>query len=201
MDILRGKRLSASLLGSCLILACGSGELDVFDAEPNGLIDDFEDQNNRPVSNVGWWFYVNDGSSQQVLEFPTPSDPARGKGALHTSGGPFTGWGAEIGVDLTSSGSPRDASRFSALQFMMMVEPGSQSTMNAYVQAGGLNFSHSVTLDVLWQKYSIPFVSFVDAADPTLRLDPSRITFIQFYFQQVGVLDMWLDDVAFVNDP
>jgi hypothetical protein len=201
MGILRKKLLSVSLFGSCLILACGTGELNVFDAVPRGLIDDFEDGNNRAAFNVGWWFYVNDQSSQQVLEFPAPSDPARGKGALHTFGGPFTGWGAEIGVDLTSSGSPYDASQFSALRFMMKVEPGSQSTMIAYVQAGGLDFSHSVTLDVSWRQYSIPFVSFVYAADPTLRLDPSRITFIQFYFQEAGVLDTWLDDVAFVRDP
>jgi hypothetical protein len=33
------------------------------------------------------------------------------------------------------------------------------------------------------------------------RLNPAGIAFVQFYFQETGVFDAWLDDVAFVRDP
>jgi hypothetical protein len=200
MGVLARSGLSACLLASYFTAACGSGRLDAFESRPSGLIDDFEDLNNHAAFDVGWWFFVNDESSSQVFEFLPPTDLPGDHGALHTSGGPFTGWGANVGVSLTDApGGAYDATGFDSERFLAKVGPGSQTAMTVWIQSAAKNFAYSATLTNTWTEYTVPFASTVCRDDPTLRVDASQLSYLQFNFDQPVVFDLWLDQVAFVR--
>ncbi len=203
MGILKGRSLGACVLAACSALACGNGRLDAFESAPSGLIDDFEDLNTQAAFEVGWWFVTNDGSSTQTMEVVAPGDRPGDLGALHSTGGPFTGWGAIVGVNLTGTGAEKgyDASRFTSLRFFAKAGPGSQTATSACFLSGDTCFSYGVTLDSAWSEYTIPLASASNADNPMLRLDASAIRCVQFAVSGTGIFDLWLDDVAFVRQP
>ena len=203
MGILKGRSLGACVVAACSALACGNGRLDAFESAPSGPIDDFEDLNTQAAFGVGWWFITNDGSGTQTMEVVAPGDRLGDLGALHSTGGPFTDWGAIVGVNLagTGAGGGYDASRFTSLRFFAKAGPGSQTATSACFLSGDTCFSHGVTLDSAWSEYTIPLASASNADDPMLRLDASQIRCLQFGLSGTGIFDLWLDDVAFVRQP
>ena len=203
MGVLRGFIWALYAACSCTALACGNGRLDAFESQPSGLIDDFEDLNNHAAYDVGWWFIVNDGTGTQSYEIVPPGDRPGDKGALHSSGSGFTGWGAEVGVSLsgTGAGGSYDASRFSALEFSAKSAGGANSAMTVWFVDQAHSYSYPATLTSGWAPYHVPFAAAVYSGDSTLRLDSAQLICIQFSFSGSSTFDLWLDDVAFVSNP
>ena len=200
MVILTAFRRAMVAATCCVAIACGNGRLDAFELQQRGLIDDFEDLNNRAAYDLGWWYSVSDHTGSQTLAFEASQDRAADKGALHAYCSGLTGWGAEAGV---SFDSPYDASRFSAVEFSAEAgAPGTDTAMVVWILDSNHSFSYPTPLTLTWEKYHVSFVNVVNPDDPSLRLDTSQITGIHFAFDSYpSAIDLWLDDVSFVAGP
>jgi hypothetical protein len=184
----------------CVTLACGDGKLTAFESQPSGLIDDFEDLNNHANNGVGWWYTVNDGSGSQSFEIVQPLDRPGNKGALHTYGSGFTGWGAEVGVSLSGSGvgGTFDASQFSGIEFDAEVAAGANTAMTVWIADSTHSFSFNVPITSVWARYEVPFASVVYSGDSALKLNSSELFGVQFSFVGSSAFGLWLDNVTFV---
>jgi len=184
----------------CLVIACGNGRLDAFELQQSGLIDDFEDLNNRASYDLGWWYIVSDHTGSQTLEFKASPNRPGDEGSLHAYCSGLTSWGAEAGV---SFDNPYDASRFSALEFTAEAgAPGTDMAMVVWILDSNHSFSYEAPLTLTWDKYHVPLVNLVNPDDSSLRLDTSQVTGIHFAFDNYpSTIDLWLDDVSFVAGP
>lgn len=183
-----------------MAIACGNGRLDAFELQQSGLIDDFEDLNNRASYDLGWWYIVSDHTGSQTLEFKAFPNRPGNKGALHAYCSGLTGWGAETGVSFDNA---YDARRFSALEFTAEAgASGTDSAMAVWILDSNHSFSYPTPLNLTLAKYHVPFVNVVTPDDPSLGLDTSQITGIHFAFDNYpNAVDLWLDDVRFVAGP
>ena len=184
----------------CFFIACGNGRLDAFELQQSGLIDDFEDLNNRAAHDLGWWYIVSDHTGSQTLEFKAPPDRSGDQAALHGYCNGMTGWGGEVGV---SFDNPYDASRFSAVEFVAEAgASGTDTAMVVWLLDSNHSFSYPAPLTQTWGSYHVPFANVVSPDDSSLRLSTSQITGVHFSFDNYpNAVDLWLDEVRFVAGP
>ena len=210
MGILSWSGVPLGALVACLGLPACGGRLDAFQSKSSGLIDDFEDGNTESAIPSAWWYTTDDGSTAKpTMEVAPPSDHPGDAGALHFAGGPFTTWGAILGIAVDGGSDPGyDGARFSSLRFSARAEPTSEHALQVYLletrqSASGTvwySLHYDLTLTDVWAEYAIPFTSFAYDMDPTLRLDPSHLRHLQFFVQSPTAFDIWVDDVWFAHD-
>ncbi len=158
----------------------------------------------------GRWFHTRNTVDRDVLEqplhlLPSPDPTPHNRRALHVTGAPPVGWGANFGIRFTDC---YDASRYAGLEFRAK-GPGSvfvafQTMDSVPVAMGGrctnkcwFTGGRYITLGdefaayrVLWKDVSPP--------DPSYDL-PSELLQIAFNVQSGSQpYDLWLDDLRLV---
>lgn len=189
------------------------------------MIDDFEDGDGEILPNEGRrgaWYSDNDGTGTQTPRtnqalLPSLLNPARdgSKRGLHTSGGPFSSWGALIGTSLTSSrgaAQPYDLSRYSGIRLWLR-SGGTSTTLAKRVRVNlltpattagggcsvcGDNFGAEAPLTSEWQLVEVLLSSMKQQGFGMPRLtspDLKRVTGLQLAFPKNVSFDLWVDDI------
>ncbi len=203
---------AAQILGSC---------------GPDGLIDDFEDDNNQSKvvdGRGGYWYTFADEAGTQVEPeaggpfAPSPGGANGSKYAGHISGRVGVGqvvFGA-LGVNLTDPKGPYDASKYKGIAFWAKKAPGSFGQVRFKVpdvstdKEGGLctecfnDFGADLTLTESWQHFVFPFRKLRQMPDwGTPRphmIKPAKLYGLQWQVNKAGAnFDFWVDDVEFIG--
>jgi hypothetical protein len=197
----------------------GSGSMAGVDPSA-ALIDDFEDGNEFVLprgGRNGRWIIFDDGTGgEQAIElspniFPVAEDGSRR--LLHTSGGGFTDWGTQLIGQLSfnfvnDEQFPYDAANYAGVRFTyasrdvavfsvatsatLPVDVNGSCLVGCYAHPGvSLLASNELrTVEVYWDEL---FQFFGAPAS----FDPAQAFYLQWGFPS-GVVDFWLDDVAFI---
>lgn len=208
----------AQVSSSAALKSCG----------PDGLIDDFEDNNNqnKVVDNRGgyWYTYVDKVGStvwpeagEQGGTF-TPSEGGNSskyagevKGKIGTAAIVF----GALGMNFTDPKGPYDASKYVGVTFFAKRAAGSTGKVRLKVpdvntdQDGGIcsecfnDFGTDLNLSEQWQRFVIPFHDMKQmegwGAPRKAHIEPSKIFGMQWQTQVQGAdYDFAIDDVAFV---
>lgn len=191
---------------------------------PDGLIDDFEDGDNKTADVAGrggyWW-----KSTDSAGSFFGPEDwgPVRGGPdgslAMHpvgetASGDPTEAWGAQIGGNFTGSGF-YDASQYVGVSLWAKVAPGKASTLRFEIADGNTHptgevcdscwnhFGKTLQLTTEWKEYRILFSDLRQDegwGDPRpLTVDVSRLYSLNFKLLPGSVFDFWVDNLQFLS--
>jgi len=189
-------RLAAALCAAVVgCTACQNGELDAFEpqtaSEPLGLLDDFEDQDNR-AGQDGWWYETDDGTGPEgLMTFEAVTDRGQSLHAIRLRAGPTQDYGAFLGLDLP--GGVFDASEFRTLSFAARAEPP-QSLGLTLLDTIFDNHDTSVDITSEWQNVTVPLTDFVNA--DAAVVDSSQLTHLQFWVRGPSeAFDLWIDDV------
>lgn len=185
------------------------------------LIDDMEDATGWICSDGirhGPWYSFNDEGAEQWPPLSTPGVPIpsdvipggrqQSLRAMHTFGGPFSEWGAGIGVDLFYDGATYgtiDASAYDGITFWVRgtqehhLQLRISDEHTTHVDYGGTCTSEpcvrrerDIGYDAEWTQVWAPFTS------PNLHgIDTARLTNIQFFVPHHSPFDFWIDDLSF----
>jgi hypothetical protein len=182
------------------------------------LIDDFEDGDSSVLPNDGRSGSWHAGSDQSG--FLSTSDPpvpelggVDGSGSsLHLSGGGFTGWGANLTLELRNGAFPYDASAYRGITFwargsgtrlkvifmQQNLAPGHPcSTCDTATGECGLLYSTEVAINDAWNPYTVDWTSLLPPTVIDTPFAPDQLMTIQFEVPAAAALDLWLDDVSF----
>jgi hypothetical protein len=195
------------------------GVCDVFKASGQApLIDDFEDGNSSALPNdgrSGSWHAGQDGSGfLSTSEPPVPeSGGANGTGsALHLSGGGFSGWGANLNLELRNGAFPYDASAYRGISFwargsgtrlrvifmQQNLAPAHPcSTCDPASNECGLLYSTELAINDAWNQYTVDWTSVTPPTVIDTPFAPDQLMTIQFEVPAAAAVDLWLDDLAF----
>lgn len=162
------------------------------------LIDDFEDGDSRAQPPLGWWYPVNDKTSQQGFGIEPVSRDASVY-ALQTHGSGFRDWGAAVGVDLTGEApAPLDLLGYRNLCFLARVDAGSSTLIQVHLLRGMLHYTRDVSVSETWTRYCVPLAEFTTlTGEPFV---PNELIALQFFFPTIEPFTFWLDDVEVVRD-
>jgi endoglucanase len=203
---------AAEILGSC---------------SPEGLIDDFEDNNNQTKVTGGrggyWYTFADERGTTVDPEAGGPFAPSPGgangsKYAGHVTG--KVGYGAVVygalGVNLTDPKGPYNASTYKGIAFWAKKASGSYGQVRLKVpdvstdKDGGVcsecfnDFGADINLTESWQRYVFPFRKMRQLPDwgaprPHM-IKPAKLFGIQWQVNKPGAsFDFWVDDVEFVG--
>jgi len=192
---------------------------DVFQASGQvPLIDDFEDGNSSVLPNDGRSGSWHAGSDQSgFLSTTDPPVPEVGGvdgagSALHLSGGGFSGWGANLTVELRNGAFPYDASAYQGIKFwargsgtrlkvifmQQNLAPGHPcSTCDTASGECGLLYSTELAINDAWNKYTVDWTSLTPPTVIDTPFAPDQLMTIQFEVPAAAAVDLWLDDVSF----
>ncbi len=202
---------AAQMLGSC---------------GPEGLIDDFEDNNNQAKTDGnrgGYWYTFADEVGTQVEPeaggpfAPSPGGANDSKYAAHVKGKIASGsvvFGA-LGLNLTDPKGPYDASHYKAISFWAKKAPGSYGQVRFKVpdvstdKEGGVcsecfnDFGAEINLTEAWHRYVFPFRKLRQLPDwgsPRPHMIKAHKLFgLQWQINKPGAnIDFWVDDVEFL---
>ncbi len=200
------------------------------------LIDDFEDGNaGLPMKGgrAGGWYSTNDGSGQQMPPAGMPPNPLQNvfqtqvdpsKYALHTLGGGFRIWGADVGISFLSIPNrvqpcPTTSHRILVLRFsvrgnvsddilrvsILTVETDTVEQGGTCVPVGAKmcddHYSYLYgPIPNEWTVVSIPFTKLAQQQfGVTEPWNPQHALGIEFgvHAGQASSFDLWIDDVTF----
>ncbi|MBN2195695.1 MAG: hypothetical protein JW751_22935 [Polyangiaceae bacterium] len=224
--------VGASLLGGCIgvsakrpggaagsLRACPAGVA----AAPDGLIDDFEDGDNRTAavgSRGGYWWKSTDSAGS----FFGPDDwgpikgGANGSFALHlmgqtVSGDPTEAWGAQVGGNFVGSGF-YDATAYVGISFKAKTTPKSVKTFRLEIAdvnshptgevctACWNHFGKWMTFTSEWKEYKVLFADLQQEegwGDPRPDMvTPTQIYAIQWKIKPGSDFDFMIDDLHFL---
>ena len=204
--------------GSAALKACG----------PDGVIDDFEDNNNQNAVVDGrggyWYTFVDDVGSTVWPEAGkaggtfTPSEGGNNskfagevKGKIGTAAIVF----GALGMNFVDPKGQFDASKYEGLTFFAKRGPNSTNKVRLKVpdmntdQEGGIcsecfnDFGADLTLTEQWQRFVLPFKDMKQmdgwGAPRKPHIDPSKIYGMQWQVNVPGAdYDISIDDVAFI---
>jgi endoglucanase len=211
-----GAQVSAS--GSAALKSCG----------PDGVIDDFEDNNNQNKVSDGrggyWYTFVDKVGStvwpeagEQGGTF-TPSEGGNNskyagevKGKIGTAAIVF----GALGMNFTDPKGPYDASKYEGVTFFAKRGANSTGKVRLKVpdintdQEGGIcsecfnDFGTDLNLSEQWQRLVIPFHDMKQmegwGAPRKAHIDPTKLFGLQWQVNVQGAdYDISIDDVAFV---
>jgi endoglucanase len=195
---------------------------------PDGVIDDFEDNNNQ-ISVIGdrggyWYTYADkdgstvwpeqgdNGGTFTVVEGGHDSKYAVNvKGRLAGKANTY----AAMGLNFLDPKQPYDASHYEGITFFAKRGAGSTSKMWVKLPDGNTDpdgaicsacfndYSVTVTLGEQWQRVVIPFRDLRQEPDwgapRKPHVDASKLYAIHFESKSSGAeFDFWVDDIAFV---
>lgn len=190
-------------------------------AADDGLIDDFEDNDNQ-VSKVadrgGYWFTSHDpnGSNIDPTPFAVSQGGAGSDKALHVFGltsSDSAAWGALVGASFVQQGV-YDASKYSGISFKAKV--GAKSTKNVRFNVGDVNthpdggvcktcwnhFGKDLTLTSEWHEYKISFAELQQQpgwGDRFAAVTPSKLIALYWAIGPGKPFDLWIDDIRFLE--
>ncbi|MFZ5891766.1 MAG: hypothetical protein ACOY0T_11985 [Myxococcota bacterium] len=194
-------------------------------ANPDGLIEDFEDGNSQAAVIDGrdgyWWTHHDPNGSTITPEKFQPEDGgANGAGkALHVQGRTSStdgAYGSSIGLNLSNSGL-YDASKYAGISFKAKV--GGNSTKNVRFKIGDVNthgqlgtckncwnhFGKDLQLSTEWKEYRVMFAEAEQAkgwGDPRPKnVTPAQLASIDFSIGAGANFELWVDDVQFLTCP
>jgi hypothetical protein len=154
------------------------------------LLDDFEDQNNHAPGD-GWWYAEDDRTGPTAtltFEAAGREDSAY---AARVRGGPYTQYGAFLGLDLP--GGVYDASAFVRLCFFGRADPPMELSAQL-LDTVTVHYALSVDLTESWQEYC---PALVDFAHDGAILDLTSLIHIQFWQADPSrAFEFWIDDVT-----
>lgn len=198
-------------------------------AAADGLVDDFEDGNNRSAEVAGrggWWYTAADnaGSSISPQGNFTPSDGGAGgsKKAAHVSGktaAEQAAWGAAFGVGLVQDNGRYDASKYAGVSFWAKVGESSGKTFRFKISdvnthpagnvckesSGGCwnHFGTELSLTTEWKEYTIRFADLRQEegwGDPhPPSLSVGKLISIDWTVPRGQDFDLWVDDIKLVE--
>ena len=195
---------------------------------PEGIIDDFEDNNNQ-INVVdergGYWYTYTDNKGSTV--WPVEGD----KGGTFTlvEGGHDSKYAAEMkgklagdpivyaamGLNFLDPKGPFDASKYVGITFFVKRAPGSINKLRIKLPDGNTDpdggncsacfndYFAEVTVSDKWQRVVLPFRDLKQEPDwgapRKPHVDPKRLFAIHWEAKVSGAeYDFWIDDVAFV---
>jgi endoglucanase len=195
---------------------------------PDGVIDDFEDENNQITmtdDRGGYWYTYADkeGSTVWPVEGDkggtfTPSQGGAGskmavnfKGKLANKSIVY----AAMGLNFRDPKEPYDASRYEGITFMARRAPNSSARltvklpdMNSDPDGGRCSacfndYGAEISVGEKWQRYVLPFRDLRQepfwGAPRKPHVDASGLFAIHFEAKTPGSdFDFWVDDIAFV---
>jgi hypothetical protein len=190
----------------------------------DGLIDDFEDNNNQVAKAGGrdgyWWAAKDPNGSTIEPQKLAPVDGGAGGSAkaLHVTGNTVStdgAWGVNVGTNFMSAKVPYDGARYAGISFKAKVGPNSTKTVrfkvgdvNTHQDAGICkscwnHFGKDITLTNEWQEYTVLFSELKQAdgwGDPRPpALSPDKLWAFDFTVGPGANFDLWIDDVHFVD--
>jgi endoglucanase len=208
------------MVGGAQVKKCSSAKAV---PAPDGLLDDFEDENNQVVIKAGrdgyWWKSQDEFSQIGPANLKSQKGGADGTGrALHVVGstGSETGaWGVNVGANFSTQGL-YDASKYAGIRFM--AKAGKDSVTGVRLKIGDVNthpdngvckdcwnhFGKDIYLTHDWKEYKVMFWELKQAegwGDPRPpSIVPNKLYNIDF---TVGPgaksFDIWFDDIAFLE--
>lgn len=164
-------------------------------------IDDFEDGNTETLAPNGWWYADADpnGNPNAITIDPNASNAHGGAHALRVYGSGCKDW-CFLGLDLPGD-EPFDARAYTRLSFWARAEPSSVvhtlsidvlDTTNAPV-----HFRNDLDLSSQWGNYTVNFSELVPTeGSPTLMLDRSHLSQVEFWIFAPDAFDFLVDDVV-----
>lgn len=190
----------------------------------NALVDDFEDGDlllSTRAAFHGVWFVTNDATGEQVptagddVESPllvqVPGAPQSQRGALHTRGADFSGWGAIASGRLNESRSGPCTVNLSSYTGLSLRLKGSGAlrvnvgtVATTPIEDGGdchgdkcSDFGRLLEPSADWQSVSVAFSELSQPAWATpAAWEPEHALRVAFWIE-AGAFDFWIDDVAF----
>jgi Carbohydrate binding domain (family 11) len=198
------------------VSACSKG---IRPAE-DGLIDDFEDDDNQVTKaggRDGYWFLSHDPNGSTIGPAPLKWSPGGADGsskAVHVSGQTSSengAWGSQLGTNLLSEGM-YDASKYGGISFKAKI--GANSTKKVRFKVGDVNthpdghvcktcwnlFGKDMNLTTDWKEYTITFAEMKQEAgwgEPHPSIEPSKIMSINWSVGPGQAFDLWVDDLKF----
>jgi endoglucanase len=194
--------------------------LDVAACNPNAIVEDGEDGDNRVLEREGrggYWFSFQDSEGSQIdppsgsfkMGAPGHDSPraARMRGHMASSGKSIY---AGMGFSLADPNGPYDASKYDGVTFWAK-GPGRVRFEMPDVHtapAGGVcsdcynDFGVVLALESVWKKYTIRFDWLAQRpnwGDPFPALEPRQVIAMEWEFDGAGRdFDISIDDVAFI---
>lgn len=191
----------------------------------DGLIDDFEDEDNqlaKLAGRDGYWWTAQDtnGSTIEPKKVAATAGGAGSPKALNFKGTTSSengAWGVNFGVNFMSEKIPFDGSQYAGIRFKAKV--GANSTKKLRFKIGDINthqdagvckscwnhFGKDLDLSEQWQEYTVMFAEAKQAdgwgepRPPSITTD--KLWNIDFSIGPSATYDVWLDDVQFVACP
>ncbi|MGC4086912.1 MAG: carbohydrate binding domain-containing protein [Polyangiaceae bacterium] len=194
-------------------------------ANPDGLVDDFEDGNSQAAvidNRDGYWWTHHDpnGSTINPEKFAPEDGGFNGSGkALHVQGKTSSAqgaYGSSIGLNLSNNGL-YDASKYAGISFKAKV--GAAGTKNVRFKIGDVNthgqlgqckscwnhFGKDLELSTEWKEYRVMFAEAEQGkgwGDPRPKnVTPSQLASIDFTVGPGLNFDLWVDDVQLLTCP
>lgn len=200
---------SSETSSECVITRGGDGIV---------LIDDLDDGDATLPSRdgrSGWWYTANDGTSEHFppgLWRPSDDDAYSGDYAAHFSGSGFLGWGATVGFTLNEE-CPYDASAYAGITFRargqgtIRVRFTTVATVPVVLVPGDCvedcwdDFASEIRLGDAWSEYEITWDDLAQAGwGKPAEFDPAELLAIVWQGGAMSTFDIWLDDIAFVEE-
>ncbi len=192
-----------------------------------GLIDDFEDNNNQSKTTGGrggYWYTFADQFGTEVTPeaggpfAPTPGGANGSRYAAHVTGRVGVGavvFGA-LGVNLTDPKGPYDASQYKGVSFWAKKGAESYGVVRLKVPdvatdpEGGVcrecfnDFGTDIELTDVWQHFVFPFRKLRQLPDwgspRPHAVKPGKLFGLQWQVNKPGAnFDIWVDDVEFIG--
>jgi len=194
-------------------------------ANPDGLIDDFEDGNSQLAvidGRDGYWWTHHDpnGSTIQPDKFQPEDGGANGTGkALHVQGRTSStdgAYGSSIGINLSNNGL-YDAAKYAGISFKAKV--GSSSTHSVRFKIGDVNthgqlgtckdcwnhFGKDMQFTTEWKEYRVMFAEATQVkgwgSPRPPHVTPAQLAALDWTVGPGASFDLWVDDVQFLTCP
>ncbi len=219
-----GNTAAAPAAGSAAQIKTCSG-----DTQPagDGLIDDFEDNDNAAATQggrQGYWWAGGDEKGSTVEPKDLKGNMGDGgsngsKKALHVTGKTASvdgAWGVGIGVGLGANKQPYDGSKYAGISFF--AKAGPKSTKNIRFKVSDVNthpdgavckdgcwnhFGKDITLTDQWQEYKVTFAEMKqqdgwgDPHPPAITVN--KLFDVNWSVDKGQEYDVWLDDIKFID--
>jgi hypothetical protein len=195
-------------------------------------IDDLEDADPAILPNAGrrgGWYTYNDGTSTQMPMAGPNMPPMHEMGgamgtsfSMHTRGGPFTIWGAGLGIVLNGvpdkppcayDVTPHDGLRFWArgmntnmrlrvsfatVSSHAVAQGGTCQEMDPNMTLCGDHFGYDFALSTSWQQVVVRWDQLTQNGwGKVVPLDLERVINIEFTVVRDVTFDFWIDEVTF----
>jgi hypothetical protein len=191
-------------------------------AAATGLIDDFEDGNDKPATDGGrngsWWIGKADHATITLPKGPakpSPGGPDKSKHAMHFVGKTDNSdtWGAAVGVNFLPSGF-YDASKYAGIAFKIKsAKPNLDVRLkvldvNTHPEGGVCKdcfnaFGRELILGTEWKDVSLMWSELTQQSDwgnprPPM-IEPSKLHDMEWQIWPGNEFDIWIDDVHFLE--